>query len=133
MSVINSLMAFYQHDISISMEEKVWNIVEDDSLEQRKFLFEEYMDLHQMRKLYEDHEQAGIDKFSWKLCLEKGWLCLQDMGHFKDDMLESGITEEEWEKSVEKEWGYMGKDKVDQHMLEYDGYRKKHKKEHISK
>ena len=91
------------------------------------------MDLHQIRKLYEDHEQEGLDKFSWKLCLENGWLCLQDMGHFKDDMLKNGITEEEWQKSVEKEWEHMGKDKVDQYMLEYDEYRKKHKKGHISK
>ena len=122
-------MEFYQLDISISIEEKVWDIVEADSLEQRKFLFEEYLDLHQIRKLYKDHEREGVDKFSWKLCIEKGWLCLHDMGHFKDDIINSGVTEEEWKKCVEKEWEHMGKDKVDPYMLEYDAYRKKHKKE----
>lgn len=129
MTTINSLMQFYQADIGISMWEIVVDMVHEPSEEKRRFMYDEYMDLHQIHKLYGDHDREGVEKFSWKLCIEKGWLCFQDFGHFKDDIIASGITEEEWRRHLEEAWSDWSKDKIENLLKEYDEYRKLHKKE----
>jgi hypothetical protein len=109
------------------MDETVFAIVRESNEEKRMLLFEEYMDYQQMWKLYDNHDLEGIDKFSWKLCFEKEWLSLQNLGHFKDEILLSGeVTEKEWNEYANHSIKYMGEEKVKQHLKDFDEYRLKH-------
>ena len=91
------------------------------------FLFEEYMDYGQLWKLYDNHDSEKIEKFSWKLCLEKGWLSLENLGHFKDAILAEGVTEEKWNEYANNSIQYMREIKVRKYLDQYDAYRIKHK------
>jgi hypothetical protein len=122
----DGLMSLYLAEISISIIEKVWEIVEENSFPKREFLFEEFSDLLELEKLYKRHEEEGVGEFSWKLCIDKGWLSFQNLGHFKDVIIESGVTEEEWKKYLWEHWNDWEKEKVENLLKGYDGYRIDH-------
>ena len=121
------MLDFNKHDLSIALSEKVWTIVLENNFEKREFLYREYEDLERLISLYEHHIDEKLEEFSWKTCIEKGWMSFQDCGHFKNIMLKEGITEEEWRKYLYKAWGDWGTDKIESGILEYDQYRKDHK------
>lgn len=119
------MIKFLKKDLLIYMREIVWQMIEENDIEERKFLAEEYFEYSELNKLYDHFIKCNKDTFSWKYCLDEGWLSLYDLGHFKDLILKE-VSEDEWKKHVEKEYVYMGKENTEKYLLEYDEYRKKH-------
>lgn len=106
---------------------KVVEIVYEEDLEKRKFLFDEYCDLEKIHRLYLIQAQNGQKEFSWRYLFDNRKLCLNDLGHFKSDILNSGITEEEWYEEVESNYKSIGEEKTKEYVKKYEEYVKKHR------
>jgi hypothetical protein len=125
---INSMLQLDKHLISIKIDEKVFDIVEENSIDKRKFLFDEYEDLIHLLTLVEKHELENCETFSWKLCMDKGWLSFQNLGHFKNEILLNGISEEEWKRYINEHWNHWTTEKIESLLQKYDEYRENHGK-----
>ena len=109
------LLEFSAHDISVTLDEIVIRMSNEDDREKRKKLLQEYEYYDRMLHLYREAIELNEESLSWEVILEEGRCSLADLARFKKCIVETaGI--DKWNKAVEREYEYKGEEEVQSYL-----------------
>ena len=93
---------FLDLEVDITIHELAYDMAHEENNEERLKIYEEYDKCTRLLKIGQSQIKHGLKNWDWNFAVEKGLLCINDLGVFKEELEEAGINCEEWKKKYRR-------------------------------